>query len=66
MPNDLYDSRDVLLDKLSAIVPIEVSYSPSGGNALAIADGIAQVSLKLQNGSKVSLVEDRKLCFNSN
>lgn len=46
MPNDLYDARDNLLDELSIYFPIEVSYEPSGGNALPIAEGVVKVSIK--------------------
>ena len=59
MPNDLYDARDNLLDKLSTYIPIETSKVPSGGNALAIAEGSITVSLKLKDGTKVNLVEGR-------
>ncbi|WP_203245940.1 flagellar hook-associated protein FlgK [Sporosarcina beigongshangi] len=50
MPNDLYDARDLLLDELSLIVPIETEYTKSGGNALAIAEGTVTVRLKTANG----------------
>lgn len=53
MPNDLYDARDVLLDELSAYMPIEVSYEKSGGRALAIAEGAVTVKIA---GSGVELV----------
>ncbi len=53
MPNDLYDARDVLLDELSAYMPIEVSYEQSGGRALAIAEGAVTVKIA---GSDVELV----------
>lgn len=39
MPNDLYDARDVLIDELSEMIPITIERVPSGGNALAIAEG---------------------------
>jgi len=60
LPNDLYDARDVLLDQLSAIVPIETSYVDSGGRALAIAEGSVTVKLKVQNGPPVDLVVGNK------
>lgn len=50
MPNDLYDSRDVLLDELTEYFPIEVKYEKNGGNALAISQGNAIVSFKTPNG----------------
>src|SRR6185437_12063980 len=59
MPNDLYDTRDVLLDQLSAILPIETSYEKSGGRALAIAEGTVTVSLKLKNNT-IELVKGNK------
>ena len=39
MPNDLYDQRDVLVDKLNEYIPVTIERVPSGGNALAIAEG---------------------------
>jgi len=39
MPNDLYDQRDILVDKLNDIIPVTIERVPSGGNALAIAEG---------------------------
>ena len=49
LPNDLYDARDMLLDQLSAIVPIETDYIKSGGRALAIAEGAVIVKVKLKD-----------------
>ena len=60
MPNDLYDARDVLIDELAAYYPIDMSYAKSGGNSLAIAEGIATVSLKLADGTKVELVNGKE------
>jgi len=57
MPNDLYDARDSLLDQLSTYYPIETTKVPSGGNALAIAEGATTVSLKLNDGTTVKLVD---------
>ncbi|MFB5085908.1 flagellar hook-associated protein FlgK [Psychrobacillus sp. PGGUH221] len=51
MPNDLYDARDKLLDELSQYFPIEIEYTKSGGNSLAIAEGSVKVSIKTQSGS---------------
>lgn len=50
LPNDLYDTRDMLLDELSMYIPIEISYEKSGGRALAIAEGSVTVTLKTVNG----------------
>jgi len=51
LPNDLYDARDLLLDQLSAIVPIETSYEKSGGRALAIAEGAVTVKIKTKDAA---------------
>lgn len=51
IPNDLYDQRDLLLDDLAELVPIEVSYEPSGGRAVdGEAEGWAVVKLKTEDG----------------
>lgn len=61
IPNDLYDKRDLLLDELSMYVPIEVSYTPSGGRAVeGVAEGWATVKLKLDDGKTVTLVDGNK------
>lgn len=55
LANDLYDERDRLIDELSGIVNIEVSYDSSGDGALDRADGVA--TIKLLNGDeKITLV----------
>ena len=51
VPNDLYDARDVLLDKLNDIIPVSISFEKSGGNALAIAEGSMTVTFKPADGS---------------
>lgn len=58
MPNDLYDTRDVLLDELSQYFPIEVEYTKSGGNSLPIAEGTVRVSIKT-NGGLVEVVDGK-------
>lgn len=60
MPNDLYDARDVLLDKLSKHFPIETKKIPSGGNALEIAEGSMVVSAKLKDGTLLKLVDGKE------
>ncbi|WP_419958129.1 flagellar hook-associated protein FlgK [Psychrobacillus psychrotolerans] len=55
LPNDLYDVRDVLLDELSSYFPVEVTYEKSGGNALAIAEGSMNISIKVK-GDPVNIV----------
>lgn len=59
VPNDLYDERDRLIDSLSAIADISVEYDPSGGQPSPIAEGIATVTLNVNDtgDTKVTLVE---------
>ncbi|WP_335871561.1 flagellar hook-associated protein FlgK [Bacillus sp. 2205SS5-2] len=45
MPNDLYDERDRLIDDLSQLVDVKVSYQANGGNASPLAEGRAIVYL---------------------
>ncbi|NYF23921.1 flagellar hook-associated protein FlgK [Sporosarcina sp. JAI121] len=59
MPNDLYDARDTLLDELSTYFPIETENKPSGGRALAMAEGSVTVTMKI-GGQSVVLVEGSK------
>lgn len=58
MPNDLYDSRDVLIDELAQYFPIEVSHRKTGGNSLDIAEGIVDISIKTKTGP-IMLVEGK-------
>src|SRR5699024_695229 len=50
VPNDLYDERDRLIDSLSTMVDIEVSYDASSGQPSPIAEGVATITLK--NGTE--------------
>ncbi|SDJ22385.1 flagellar hook-associated protein FlgK [Salimicrobium halophilum] len=50
LPNDLYDKRDRLLDDLSKIVSIDVSYDKSASSSKEMADGIATVRLADEQG----------------
>lgn len=59
LPNDLYDTRDVLLDELAMYMPIETEYVDSGGRALAIAEGSVTVTLKMKDGTKIELVKGK-------
>ncbi|ATP39067.1 flagellar hook-associated protein FlgK [Solibacillus sp. R5-41] len=59
MPNDLYDERDVLLDKLNELIPVSVSFEKSGGNALDIAEGSMTIKFKPVNGQEITLVQGR-------
>ncbi|WP_144509572.1 flagellar hook-associated protein FlgK [Bacillus sp. FJAT-22090] len=59
MPNDLYDARDILLDELSTYFPIETKNEPSGGNSLAIAEGSVTVSIKLNDGPPIEIINGK-------
>ena len=56
LPNDLYDQRDVLIDRLSQKLDIEVGTEPSGGNAKDIAMGKTTISFTLADGTKQTLI----------
>ncbi|MBO1511747.1 flagellar hook-associated protein FlgK [Metabacillus bambusae] len=58
LPNDLYDERDRLLDKLSSLANIKVSNNPSGGNALKIAEGTVTVEIIDDNGNSIGTLVD--------
>ncbi|HEY4602075.1 MAG TPA: flagellar hook-associated protein FlgK [Cerasibacillus sp.] len=51
LANDLYDERDRLIDELSSIVNIEVSYRKSASSSKDIADGIVTIELVDDHGS---------------
>ncbi|KKE79675.1 flagellar hook-associated protein FlgK [Bacilli bacterium] len=53
--NDLYDKRDVLLDKLSKIIPIEVTYDKQNNG-----DGVATVSIVDDTGNEIATLIDGK------
>ncbi len=53
LANDLYDERDRLIDELSGIVNIEVSYTKSSDSALDIADGLATIKLADESGKSL-------------
>ncbi|MDQ0231452.1 flagellar hook-associated protein FlgK [Metabacillus malikii] len=58
LPNDLYDERDVLLDKLSSLANVKVTYEKSGGNALEIAEGTATVQIVDDNDNPIGTLVD--------
>ncbi|WP_088070582.1 flagellar hook-associated protein FlgK [Gottfriedia luciferensis] len=53
LPNDLYDERDRLIDKLSNLVNIKVTYTSSGGQSLPAAEGKATIDLVTEDGSVI-------------
>ncbi len=56
LPNDLYDQRDELIDRLSEFLQIKVTARPSGGNAKAMAEGQYVISLVAADGRETILV----------
>jgi flagellar hook-associated protein 1 len=54
LPNDLYDERDRLIDNLSQLVNIKVSYEHAGGNAISISEGKATIQLVDENKSTIA------------
>ncbi|MFJ7950800.1 flagellar hook-associated protein FlgK [Lysinibacillus sp. NPDC096418] len=50
VPNDLYDARDVLIDKLNEYIPVTVQRVPSGGLASSVAEGSLTITF---NGEKL-------------
>ncbi|MFD2214827.1 flagellar hook-associated protein FlgK [Metabacillus endolithicus] len=60
LPNDLYDERDRLLDKLSSLANIKVTNNPSGGNALKIAEGTFTVEIVDDTGKSIGTLVDAK------
>ncbi|WNF36584.1 flagellar hook-associated protein FlgK [Bacillaceae bacterium IKA-2] len=63
LPNDLYDQRDQLVDRLSQLVNVKVEPVGSGGLALDIAEGKYTIKLVDQNGRDigVTLVDGKRL-----
>lgn len=55
LANDLYDERDRLVDQLSTIVNIQVTYTPSSDRSPKTADGLATIELVDDNGQPVGI-----------
>jgi flagellar hook-associated protein 1 len=65
LPNDLYDQRDALVDKLSQMVDIKVSKVDSGEGALEIAEGSYTIDIVGKDGSiQGTLVDARNRTVN--
>ncbi|WP_182199667.1 flagellar hook-associated protein FlgK [Paraliobacillus salinarum] len=58
VPNDLYDERDRLIDQLSSIANISVTYDKSSGQPSPIAEGVATITLN-GVGQDVTLVDGK-------
>ncbi|MGM7702918.1 flagellar hook-associated protein FlgK [Pseudalkalibacillus sp. Hm43] len=65
LPNDLYDKRDGLVDRLSELANVKVTAVGSGGQALDIAEGKYTVELLDSNGNSIgNLVDGSTLSTN--
>ncbi|HEX7065879.1 MAG TPA: flagellar hook-associated protein FlgK, partial [Bacillales bacterium] len=61
LANDLYDKRDLLVDKLSELVNVKVTPVESGGNSLDIAEGRYTIKIVADNGDTYTLVDGESL-----
>ncbi|MGM7683397.1 flagellar hook-associated protein FlgK [Cytobacillus sp. Hm23] len=60
LPNDLYDERDRLIDQLSSYANIKVTTTPSGGQALDIAEGKVTITMVNDIGEPIGTLVDGK------
>lgn len=54
LPNDLYDDRDRLIDELSQIVNVNVTYDKSSQSSLDIAQGVATIEIVDAKGNQLN------------
>ncbi|MGE7944134.1 flagellar hook-associated protein FlgK [Lysinibacillus xylanilyticus] len=59
VPNDLYDVRDVLVDKLNEYIPVTIERIPSGGLASEVAEGSLKITYKGADGVVRDLVDGK-------
>ncbi|MFJ8102415.1 flagellar hook-associated protein FlgK [Lysinibacillus sp. NPDC096212] len=59
VPNDLYDVRDVLVDKLNEYIPVSIERIPSGGLASEVAEGSLKITYKGADGVVRDLVDGK-------
>ncbi|WP_107947426.1 flagellar hook-associated protein FlgK [Lysinibacillus parviboronicapiens] len=59
VPNDLYDVRDVLVDKLNEYIPVSIERVPSGGKASEVAEGSLKITFKGADGVVRDLVDGK-------
>lgn len=59
VPNDLYDSRDVLIDQLNKFLPVSFDRIRSGGNAVDVAEGSYTVYFTTASGERIDLIEGK-------
>lgn len=60
LANDLYDDRDRLIDELSGIVNIKVTYTESSESSPDIADGLATIELADSHGKSFGDADNEK------
>jgi flagellar hook-associated protein 1 len=60
LPNDLYDERDNLVDRLSELVNIKVTPIKSGGMATSISEGKYTIDIVDKNGASLDTLIDGK------
>jgi flagellar hook-associated protein 1 len=60
LPNDLYDQRDALVDKLSQMVDIKITNIDSGEGALDIAEGSYNIDIVGKDGSILGTLVDAR------
>ncbi|WP_257350265.1 flagellar hook-associated protein FlgK [Pseudalkalibacillus decolorationis] len=58
LPNDLYDQRDLLVDKLSEYANVKVTPIESGGQASALAEGRYTIEIVDDSGNSVGKLVD--------
>ncbi|SFE92746.1 flagellar hook-associated protein FlgK [Alteribacillus iranensis] len=54
LPNKLYDERDLLIDRLSGMINIEVERNESKGQAVAAAEGTVDIFLLNEEGDRLT------------
>ncbi len=59
VPNDLYDVRDVLVDKLNEYIPVSIERIPTGGLASEVAEGSLKITFKGADGIVRDLVNGK-------
>ncbi|ACA38761.1 flagellar hook-associated protein FlgK [Lysinibacillus sphaericus] len=59
VPNDLYDVRDTLVDKLNEYIPVSIERIPSGGLASEVAEGSLKITFKGADGVVRDLVNGK-------
>ncbi|WLD92975.1 flagellar hook-associated protein FlgK [Alkalihalobacillus sp. AL-G] len=58
LPNDLYDQRDLLVDKLSEYVNVKVTPVANGGHSLQVAEGKYTIDIVDDAGNSIGTLVD--------